>query len=155
MKLSYLVLVVILFILLGVFGYVLYDWFKTREDLRGVEVYIDRIRVITSSSLNIVLGLELRLVNKGVNLATIDRVLYEIYINNVSIGVGNYSSRIQLLPGETISITSQINLHRASIGEALSSILTSGRFSAKLVIYLYRDTLLGSVRVTREIMYQA
>ena len=153
MRFSYLALVIILLVVLGVVGYGLYDWFKTREGLMKIEIYVEKMRVTITPSMDIGLGLDLTLVNKGSDSVSIDRILYEIYINNISVGVGNYSSRIDIAPGGVVSVTSQIILHRASLGEAVINSLLSGKYSTKLTVYLYKDTLLGSLKVIKEIVY--
>lgn len=99
---------------------------------------------------SITLRLGIRLYNNGSSTAAVDRIVYELYISDTKLGSGSYDARVEIPAKGSATLDTDFMIGRSAFGEIFYKIVSGSGFSIKLKIYMYRNTILGTVEEIRE-----
>jgi len=154
MRGAYIAVAVVVIAVASFLGYGFYDLNTARESLKNIQVSIGSALPTGITQDSLILRVGLSLYNNGSTSSSIDRVAYELYIGDVRVGSGSYAGRVEIPPKGSVTLNTEFTVQRSSLGEAFTKIIAGGGLSIKLRIYMYRNTLLGSVEEAREISFR-
>lgn len=77
--------------------------------------------------------------------ATLDRIDYTIYINDIPIGTGSLSKRIDILPMKTEMITTRYRADMTTVPAVIVSNIQTGELTLGVEGMVYIDTPLGEL----------
>ncbi len=103
---------------------------------------------------SITLKLGIRLYNNGSSTAAVDRIIYELYISDTKLGSGSYNARVEIPAKGSAILDTDFIISRSAFGEIFYKIVSGSGFSIKLKIYMYRNTILGTVEEVRETSFK-
>ena len=136
---------IVTLILLGAGGY-LYREYQKREALRSVEIHLEGIQVRSIGATSASLEIRLRLHNPSTTTATLDRADYSVYGNNIHLGDGRITERVDLPPGATRTVTTPFDLSY-SLLSTLWEVLKGENITWRITGKAYLSNPLGTLTV--------
>lgn len=138
--------IVIILILISV-GIFYYEYVK-REALRSCEISLADVRVksagLTSASLEILF----RIYNPNKVTATLDRADYSVYANDIYLGEGHITSRVDVPANNTVTIISPFDLSYSGALKTVWPYLTSsGKLLWRINGTVHVDTPFGTLDI--------
>ncbi|MCH8914409.1 MAG: LEA type 2 family protein [Thaumarchaeota archaeon] len=118
-----------------------------REALKDVEISLDGVNVNSVGFTSATLELRFRMYNPNAVTATLDRADYEVYGNDISLGNGNISQRIDIQSRETRTVTTIFDASYGGAASVLISAIREGNVNWRIGGTAYYDTPLGSITV--------
>jgi LEA14-like dessication related protein len=154
MRVTYTLIAVAAVAILGSLGYCFYEYSAARENLRNIYVSIASAvpRGVGQDSITLKLGI--RLYNNGSSTASVDRIVHELYISDTKLGSGSYNAHVEIPDKGAATLDTDFMISRSAFGEIFYKIVSGSGFSIKLKIYMYRNTILGTVEEIRETSFK-
>lgn len=126
-------------------------WFaqelKQREAINNVQIALDGVSVESIGLTGATLNIRLRVYNPGTITATLDHADYDMYGNNVHLGNGTISQRVDIPPGGTRAASTDFYLSYAGVGNVLWNAIREGKVTWRVRGTAYFDALLGTINI--------
>jgi LEA14-like dessication related protein len=136
------IIVIVAVVIVAIFGY---QQYQQRAALREIQISISDVKIesvnLTSASLNFTL----KVTNPSTQEATLDRTVYTLFINNVSLGTGENQEKVTIPAGGTVFIPQPFMASNSGVAQGAWSFLTEDQVSWRMVGTAYFDTFLGTV----------
>ncbi len=110
-------------IIIGVF---LFQQYEQREAIKNLQISLGGFDVKSIGFTSLTLGLDLNLYNPGSITATLDRIVYDVYANGNHLTNGEIPQRYDILPGQTVTVPTDITVSYVGGLETLWSAIKNG-----------------------------
>ena len=120
---------------------------RQREALRNMKVYLESVEIKSFGLTSATLRVRLRLYNPGEITATLDRAEFDLYGNNIYLGHGIISHRVDIPPGNSRIISTDFDVSYSGALSLLCSALSKGRVRWRIIGTAYIDIPFGSISI--------
>ncbi|MDT7888329.1 MAG: hypothetical protein RQ885_05070 [Desulfurococcales archaeon] len=72
----------------------------------------------------------------------------------MKLSFGSYNARIEIPAKGSATLDTDFVVHRPAFEDIFYKIISGSGFSIKLKIYMYRNTMLGTIEKIREVMFK-
>ena len=129
-------------------GFYIYSEFQKRQALENVEVSLSDIEVQSVGLTTAALNVKLKFYNPNSVTATLDRVDYSLYGDEIYVGDGEITEKVDIAPGGTRTVTSPFTLsYSGAIQTVWNYLVAEDQITWRVVGTAYIDTPLGTLTV--------
>lgn len=133
-----------LLLIIGGVGYYGYSQYMQRQAFEKVQITPSGYKVsdigLTSASIE----LDFTAYNPGDRTATLDRIEYQIYVNNQFLVDGAVPNRYDIYSHQTRTITTRASISYLNLGRGVWEALTSKKAQLRITGVAHIDTLIGT-----------
>jgi LEA14-like dessication related protein len=140
--------IAIIVVAVAVGGFYIYSEIQKRQALKNVEVSISDIEVVDVGITAAKLNVKLQLHNPNTVTATLDRADYTLYGNDIYVGNGEITEKVDIPAGATRTVTSPFDLsYSGAVQSVWTYIVSGGKITWRVIGTAYIDTPLGTLTV--------
>jgi len=137
---------VLFIILLVIFsGFYLYSEYSKRAALQNCEIHLYDVRVRGIGLRSMDLDVVFEIYNPNSITATLDRMDYEIYVNDKHLASGTIRDRIDIYPYSSKNVETSIQVGYLDVGKAIWSAIQRGDVEWYVTGWAYISTPLGTL----------
>lgn len=111
-----------------------------RESIRRCEFDLEDVRMESRSVLDLKLEIMLGVTNPNPYAVIVDRLAFDLYINDRNAGTGSHEEQVTIQPAERQVITLDFNTTVAQVGAGVISSLSSGQVLYRMKGFAFVDT---------------